>query len=631
MASVVIDIASEFTGKKAFSKAETATKSLTKSVKGLAGAFGIAFGARGAMQAVKAFADDDKAAKVLSKTLNNLGLAFADPAVKTFISDLEKQYGILDDKLRPAYQMLLTSTGDYLKSQDLLRTSLDLSAMSGVDVVSVAADLSKAYQGNTRGLMKYQLGLTKAQLAAMSFEEILAQVAKVSSGQAQVAADSYSGSLDKLSVAGANASEILGKSLVDALTILGGAGGLPQTLGLIESISGAIGTAIIGFAKFIRVLDIVTGSGAFNMLGDLNKAFAEFEAQDKARAAAKFAGTGMATSYQGKKAQEAAAAKAAADAKKRAADAKKRAAEALALQNKTLKSQQAALKLAKAKSVFDLTKISIEAALKGKITEEERARLLLMKAIADENVEMIDKYTKALADAQAKTKELQTLLDKVKSTKIENPVGSAFYAGMSAAEITLENFKEGGGFRLKWDATDYYKGLSQSQSDLEKFKEKGGFRLGFDGTDFYAGLAAAAAALAELAAANAALNLGGGADALYDQAVAAAAAAAAALAAANAAAAALAADGSAGLADSTGADGSAGDGIQFMSMGTNTNVPGLNYNPSQNADQNYTNNVINISAGVVGSEDVIVNAVQNALNELARRGNSITYAGAISG
>jgi len=170
MASVVIDIASEFTGKKAFSKAETATKTLTKSVKGLAAAFGLAFGARGAMQAVRAFAADDKAAKVLSKTLNNLGLAFADPAVKTFISDLEKQYGVLDDKLRPAYQMLLTSTGNYIKSQDLLRTALDLSAMSGVDVVSVSADLSKAYQGNTRGLMKYQLGLTKAELAAMSFE-----------------------------------------------------------------------------------------------------------------------------------------------------------------------------------------------------------------------------------------------------------------------------------------------------------------------------------------------------------------------------------------------------------------------------------------------------------------------------
>ena len=369
MASVVIDIASEFTGKKAFSKAETATKSLTKGVKSLAGAFGLAFGARGAMQAVKAFAADDKAAKVLSKTLNNLGLAFADPAVTKFISDLEKQYGVLDDKLRPAYQMLLTSTGDYIKSQDLLRTALDLSAMSGVDVVSVSADLSKAYQGNTRGLMKYQLGLTKAELAAMSFEEILAQVAKVSSGQAQIAADSYAGSLDKLSVATANVAETLGKDLVDALAILGGEGGLPKTLSLIESMSGAIGTAIIYAARFARVLDIITGSGAFNMLGDLNKAFAEFEAQDKARAAGKFAATGMATSYQGKKAQDAAALAAAkkitketqAQAKAAAALAKSKKEQA-ALDKATVAAQ---LALSKGTEVFDMEKIQLNAALIG--------------------------------------------------------------------------------------------------------------------------------------------------------------------------------------------------------------------------------------------------------------------------
>jgi hypothetical protein len=365
MASVVIDIASEFTGKKAFSKAETATKTLTKSVKGLAGAFGLAFGARGAMQAVKAFAADDKAAKVLSKTLNNLGLAFADPAVKKFISDLERQYGVLDDKLRPAYQMLLTSTGDYIKSQDLLRTALDLSAMSGVDVVSVSADLSKAYQGNTRGLMKYQLGLTKAELAAMSFEEILAQVAKVSKGQAQIAADSYAGSLDKLSVASANVAESLGKDLVDALAILGGEGGLPKTLSLIESISGAIGTAIINAARFIRVLDVVTGSGAFNMLGDLKKAFADFEAQDKARGASKFAGTGMATSYQGKKAQDALALAAA---KKITNEGKKTAAAALATakaKQLSLAIDKANLALAKGTDVFDMDKIQLNAALIG--------------------------------------------------------------------------------------------------------------------------------------------------------------------------------------------------------------------------------------------------------------------------
>ena len=365
MASVVIDIASEFTGKKAFSKAETATKTLTKSVKGLAGAFGLAFGARGAMQAVRAFAEDDKAAKVLSKTLNNLGLAFADPAVKTFISDLEKQYGVLDDKLRPAYQMLLTSTGNYIKSQDLLRTALDLSAMSGVDVVSVSADLSKAYQGNTRGLMKYQLGLTKAELAAMSFEEILAQVAKVSSGQAQIAADSYAGSLDKLSVASANVAETLGKDLVDALAILGGEGGLPKTLSLIESMTGAIGAAIIYAARFARVLDIITGSGAFNMLGDLNKAFAEFEAQDKARAASKSAGAGGFSSYNAKKAADALAL---ANAKKITLETKKTAAALLAAANAkklSLAIDKANLALAKGADVFDLDKIQLNAALIG--------------------------------------------------------------------------------------------------------------------------------------------------------------------------------------------------------------------------------------------------------------------------
>jgi hypothetical protein len=363
--SVVINIAAEYTGKKAFSKAETATKTLTKSVKGLAGALGIAFGARGAMQAVRAFAADDKAAKVLSKTLNNLGLAFADPAVKTFISELEKQYGVLDDKLRPAYQMLLTSTGNYIKSQDLLRTALDLSAMSGVDVVSVSADLSKAYQGNTRGLMKYQLGLTKAELAAMSFEEILAQVAKVSSGQAQIAADSYAGSLDKLSVASANVAETLGKDLVDALAILGGEGGLPKTLSLIESVTGAIGAAIIYAARFARVLDIITGSGAFNMLGDLNKAFAEFEAQDKARAASKSAGAGGFSSYNAKKAADALAL---ANAKKITLETKKTAAALLAAANAkklSLAIDKANLALAKGADVFDLDKIQLNAALIG--------------------------------------------------------------------------------------------------------------------------------------------------------------------------------------------------------------------------------------------------------------------------
>ena len=576
--SVVINIAAEYTGKKAFSKAETATKSLTKSVKGLAGAFGIAFGARGVMQAVKAFAADDKAAKVLSKTLNNLGLAFADPAVKKFIGDLERQYGVLDDKLRPAYQMLLTSTGDYIKSQDLLRTSLDLSAMSGVDVVSVAADLSKAYQGNTRGLMKYQLGLTKAELAAMSFEEILAQVAKVSSGQAQLAADSYAGSLDKLTVASANVAESLGKDLVDALAILGGEGGLPKTLSLIESIAGAIGTAIINTARFIRVLDIITGSGAFNMLGDLNKAFADFEAQDKARGASKFASTGMATSYQGKKAQDA---QALAAAKKITNENKKTAAAALATakaKQLSLAIDKANLALAKGADVFDIDKIQLNAALIGQaealgkatsgaqvlaiandvqrlkikqdinaledaIASKDEAAILKATAKLNEDLKILG----ALQKQDAKLLDINKVLASMKSTDLIN------LANLQAALDLLAKFKFPSltipGAVIPTPITPIMPGLPIPG-------------VGIPGVDY---------------------NPGQNPDRNYDN----------------------------GFPNSV-----------------NSNA-GITYNPTQNKDRNYDIN-ITVNAGAVGDENIIVDAVQNAMNEIARRGYLTTYAGAIA-
>jgi hypothetical protein len=574
--SVVINIAAEYTGKKAFSKAETATKTLTKSVKGLAGAFGIAFGARGAMQAVKAFAADDKAAKVLSKTLNNLGLAFADPAVKKFISELERQYGVLDDKLRPAYQMLLTSTGDYIKSQDLLRTALDLSALSGVDVVSVTADLSKAYQGNTRGLMKYQLGLSKAELAAMSFEEILAQVAKVSKGQAQLAADSYAGSLDKLTVAGANVAETLGKDLVDALAILGGEGGLPKTLSLIESMSGAIGTAIIYAARFARVLDIITGSGAFNMLGDLNKAFAEFEAQDKARAASKFAGTGMATSYQGKKAQDA---QALAAAKKITNENKKTAAAALATakaKQLSLAIDKANLALSKGADVFDLDKIQLNAALIGQAEALGKAttgsqilaiandvqRLKVKQDINALEDAIASKDTVAIEKATAKLNEDLKILGALQKQDAKLLDINRVLAGMKSTDlINLSN-------------------LQAALDLLAKFKFP---------TLTIPGVTTLGAATSN---AGITFNPNQNKDRNYDLNVL----------------------------------GVGGD----MPDSLNAPVAGVDFNPNQNRDRNYTNNVINVTAGVIGDENIIVDAVQNALNEIARRGYTTTYAGAIA-
>lgn len=405
MAVVKIDLAAEFTGKKAFKQADSATAQLTKSVKRLGSAFGVAFGVQGAKMAVQAFAADDKAAKVLSQTLNNLGLAFADPAVKTFIADLEKQYGVVDDFLRPAYQKLVTTTGDYKKAQDLLKTSLDLAAMSGSDVVSVSSDIAKAYAGNTKGLMKYGLGLSKTEIQAMSFEELLKRITEISGGQATIAADSYAGALGRLQVAGANASETLGKDLINALTTLGGDGGLPKTLGLIESISAAVGDAIIGFARLIKIFDIVGNSSspldAFKKVSAYQKTYRAADAKERRQYGGIYAQNYLAT------------------AQKNAPPAIDPA--YVKAQKALLKAQQDQLKLAKAKAVFDLQKIQIEAALKGKISEEDAIRLKLMKAIVDENMSDIEKYQKALEDAQKKTKELNELLVAVKSLEIKDP------------------------------------------------------------------------------------------------------------------------------------------------------------------------------------------------------------------
>jgi hypothetical protein len=75
--------------------------------------------------------------------------------------------------------------------------------------------------------------------------------------------------------------------------------------------------------------------------------------------------------------------------------------------------------------------------------------------------------------------------------------------------------------------------------------------------------------------------------------------------------------------------------LQAMLLNLN-GIPGVTFNPTQNKDANYDNNVLNgptviVNTGpVLADENVIVDAVQAALNEIARRGNLTTYAGAIS-
>jgi len=221
MSNVVIDIAAEFTGKKAFKQAETSTDKLSKGVKSLAKTLGLAFGTQQvlafAKASVKAAADDEKAQKQLALALKNVGLGRDVAASEAFIQKLQSEFGVVDDKLRPAYQALAVATGDTAQSQKLLQIALDISASTGKDLQSVTGAITKAYLGNNTALGKLGVGISKADLKAKSFDEVMNQLSDTFAGAATASANTFQGSMDKLSVASANVQEIIGKGIIDAL------------------------------------------------------------------------------------------------------------------------------------------------------------------------------------------------------------------------------------------------------------------------------------------------------------------------------------------------------------------------------------------------------------------------------
>ena len=272
MADIIIDIASEFTGAKAFKKADNATDKLTKNVKSLAKTFGVAFSTAAVISygkaAVKAAAEDQKAQKQLALALKNVGLGRDTAITESYIAKLESEFGVVDDKLRPAYQTLAVATRDTAESQKLLQLSLDISAATGKDLSSVTAALSKAYLGNNTALSKLGVGISKADLKAGKFNDIVDQLSVTFAGAAKTSAGTFQGSIDKLSVAAQNASETIGTGLIDALKTLGDQDSVDNLAKSMQDVSIYIADAIRGVGIFVQQIKQIPGAG---LIGDLFK------------------------------------------------------------------------------------------------------------------------------------------------------------------------------------------------------------------------------------------------------------------------------------------------------------------------------------------------------------------------
>lgn len=433
MSNIFIDIAAEFTGKKAFKQAETSTDKLTKSVKHLGRTLGISLSTAAVLSyakaSISAAANDAKAQQQLALALKNVGLGRDAAGAESFVQRLQKEYGIVDDELRPAYQKLAIATRSSYESQKLLQLALDISASTGKDLGTVTSALSKAYLGSNTALSKLGVGISKADLKSKSFDEITVQLTKTFKGAAKESADSYAGSIAKLGVASKNVSEIIGTGLIDALMTVGKDTSVSDLATNLENVATTVADVTRGIGLMIAELQKLPGGGpSFKLgmipvIGPLLEQLAENGA--KARRIAEYA-------KQKNPIQSGSYLNVPAKSKPTAAEIA-----AAAAAKKLLKTQQDALKLAKAQAVFDLQKIQIAAALKGKISEEDRARLKLMGAIEDKNIELIDKYTKALDAAQTKTKELQDVLNTLKMPKLSADITSSvlspeLFAALSA-------------------------------------------------------------------------------------------------------------------------------------------------------------------------------------------------------
>jgi hypothetical protein len=388
---------------KALAKGQKQIGGFEKGVKKFAKAFGLAFSVTAitafGKASVKAFAEDEKAATKLTRTVTNLGLGFENARITKFISDLEKTAAVSDDVLRPAFQSLLTTTGSVEKSQKLLALALDISAGSGEDVATVAGDLSSAYVGQTKSLSKYRLGLTKAELQAKSFNEIQDLLNKQFAGQNADRLDTYAGKMEALAVASDNAKEIIGKGLVDALSMLGENDSVSNLADDMESVALYIGDAIRGVGVLVEYLKSIPGAGilfdAFKLgfkstpLGLLN------ELGRANRVAPKPFSTPMTVSGATDSGAKDAKARAAAE-----AAAAKRQKELLALQKKSAIAEKNKLSLSKAAAVFDTQRISIAAALRATYDKETILRLEALQAIEEDNGDLALKKISELAALQ---------------------------------------------------------------------------------------------------------------------------------------------------------------------------------------------------------------------------------------
>lgn len=283
---------------KADKETKTFTNKLDDALKVGAQAFLAVGAAAGAMavkigiDAVKAAGEDEKAQKTLAQSLRNTVKA-TDGQIKKvedYIDATQRATGVTDTELRPSFDRLLKSTKDVTKAQQLQNLALDIAAGTGKDLATVSEGLSKLYDGNFGALKRLGVPLDESIVKNKDLDAALKELSKTFAGQADIAAGTFEGRMNRIKVAIGEAQETLGyallpvverfaafatDTLVPALDdfVAGLTGGQPN------SVKNALKDAKGRVLEFNDGLDTTANTGAYGLgiaLQELGKTFKGF-------------------------------------------------------------------------------------------------------------------------------------------------------------------------------------------------------------------------------------------------------------------------------------------------------------------------------------------------------------------
>jgi len=289
MANVVIDIAAEFTGNKAFKQAETSTDKRVKNVKKLAGAAGLAFGTAQVIAFGKASVKAALDAGAQQERLANL--------VKTTVGATQSQIQSLNDQAAALQDIGVVSKENVTQTQSQLATfnlQIDtikqltpaiLDYVTAEKGAAASADqfkqmtngLAQALNGNFSSLTKVGFVLdeqtkktiksgTETERAAAlvavldsTYKDFNKNLAKTDAGQMQILANAAN-----------DAQEIIGTGLLDAVKMLGNDDSVTNLATAMQDVATYTADAIRGVGVLIGYLQSIPG---VNILFDAFKVF----------------------------------------------------------------------------------------------------------------------------------------------------------------------------------------------------------------------------------------------------------------------------------------------------------------------------------------------------------------------